>query len=160
MPVRRSAVGERPYKRPESVLVVVHTVGGEVLLLERIRPTGWWQSVTGSLDAGETPTTAAARELGEETGLPAQGLRDLGLQARFPIHPDWRARYAPGVTENLEHAFALELPGRVPVRLEAGAHAAYAWLPAAEAAAKAASWTDRRAIEVAVSAGQDEEAPG
>ncbi|HUH00249.1 MAG TPA: NUDIX domain-containing protein, partial [Gammaproteobacteria bacterium] len=56
-------------KRPISVLVVVHTRSGEVLLLERIQPPGWWQSVTGSLEAGETPWDAAVRELHEETGM-------------------------------------------------------------------------------------------
>ena len=136
-------------KRPESVLVVVHTAA-EVLLLERTRPAGWWQSVTGSLDEGETPVEAAARELAEETGLAPAGLRDLGLAVRFPIHPEWRHRYAPGVTENLEHAFAILVPGPVPVRLEPGAHRAFAWLPAADAVARASSWTDRQAIEAAL----------
>lgn len=134
------------FKRPESVLVVVYTRAGEVLLLERTRPPGWWQSVTGSLAPGETPADAAARELAEETGLCATGLLDMDLRARFPIHPDWRDRYAPDVTENLEHAFCLELPRRRPIRLEPGAHEAFCWLPAGEAVARATSWTDRRAI--------------
>ncbi len=56
------------WKRPESVLVVVHTAD-QVLLLERVRPAGFWQSVTGSLEAGETASQAAIRELGEETGF-------------------------------------------------------------------------------------------
>ncbi|MEJ2515066.1 MAG: dihydroneopterin triphosphate diphosphatase [Gammaproteobacteria bacterium] len=134
------------FKRPESVLVVVHTAGGDVLLLERVRPAGWWQSVTGSLREGESPAEAARRELAEETGLAAGGLRDLALQARFPIHPDWRHRYAPEVTENLEHAFALELPGRTRIRLEPGGHRAFAWLPAEDAPVRATSWTDRQAL--------------
>ncbi len=134
------------FKRPESVLVVVCAGDGEVLLLERVRPAGWWQSVTGSLDAGESPAQAAARELAEETGLDAAGLEDLGLAARFPIHPDWRHRYAPGVTENLEHAFALRLPARREVRLEAGAHVGFAWFPGEQAVERATSWTDRQAI--------------
>ena len=138
------------FRRPESVLVVVCTAGGEVLLLERARPAGWWQSVTGSLDEAETPAEAAARELGEETGLVARGLEDLCLQARFPIHPDWRHRYAPGVSENLEHAFAVRLPGRRDIRLEDGAHVGFAWLPADEAVARATSWTDRQAIRHAL----------
>jgi dATP pyrophosphohydrolase len=138
------------FRRPESVLVVVCTAGGEVLLLERVRPAGWWQSVTGSLDEGESPAEAAVRELGEETGLEAAGLENLGLQARFPIHPDWRHRYAPGVSDNLEHAFALRLPGRRDIRLEAGAHVGFAWLPADRAVERATSWTDRQAIRHAL----------
>jgi dATP pyrophosphohydrolase len=134
------------FKRPESVLVVVHTTRGQVLLLERTRPAGWWQSVTGSLQEGEAPAAAAARELEEETGLAAANLRDLALQARFPIHPDWLHRYRPGVTQNLEYAFALELPRPAEVRLEPGSHVAYLWLDAPAAVAKATSWTDRQAI--------------
>ncbi|MCW8948496.1 MAG: NUDIX domain-containing protein, partial [Sedimenticola sp.] len=41
------------YKRPESVLVVIYTDQGEVLMLNRTRPKGFWQSVTGSLKWGE-----------------------------------------------------------------------------------------------------------
>ena len=134
------------FKRPESVLVVIHTPDAQVLLLERCHPPGWWQSVTGSLQEGETPADAAARELAEETGIDARGLRDLSLEARFPIHPEWRHRYEPGVTENLEHAFALGLPGRVRVRLAEGEHERCEWLPAAAAVERAASWTDRQAI--------------
>jgi len=51
------------FKRPESVLVVVHTPTLECLLLERAEPRGFWQSVTGSLRHAETPAEAAAREL-------------------------------------------------------------------------------------------------
>jgi dATP pyrophosphohydrolase len=49
------------FKRPESVLVVVHTDDGQVLQLLRREPTGFWQSVTGSLQEGETPLKAARR---------------------------------------------------------------------------------------------------
>ena len=39
------------HKIPQSVLVVIHTPALEVLLLERADHPGFWQSVTGSLDA-------------------------------------------------------------------------------------------------------------
>lgn len=62
----------KPYKIPISVLVVIHTPDGQVLLLERADRPGFWQSVTGSLDASdEPPHRAAVRELLEETGLQA-----------------------------------------------------------------------------------------
>ncbi|HSQ05275.1 MAG TPA: dihydroneopterin triphosphate diphosphatase, partial [Burkholderiales bacterium] len=38
------------YKKPVSVLVVVHTRDLQVLLLERADRPGFWQSVTGSQD--------------------------------------------------------------------------------------------------------------
>jgi dATP pyrophosphohydrolase len=53
-------------KLPRSVLVLVHT-SDAVLLLERLQPAGFWQSVTGSLEPGEDWEDAARRELEEET---------------------------------------------------------------------------------------------
>ena len=73
------------YKRPFSVLVVVHTRSGEVLLLRRRDPPDFWQSVTGSLREGESPAEAAARELAEETGIAHAGLVDCGITHRFPM---------------------------------------------------------------------------
>src|SRR5262245_8176833 len=103
-----AAVAE--FKRPESVLIVVHTPTLDCLLLERFEPGGVWQSVTGSLRVAETPADCAARELEEETGLSSQGLRDAGIQRSFPILPAWRSRYAPGVDANVEHQWYLEVP--------------------------------------------------
>ena len=128
--------------------MLVHDRAGRVLLLERTRPTGWWQSVTGSLEWGETPFDAARRELREETGLEADGLIDCHRTRSYPVHPDWRALYAPDVRENLEHWFRLEVPEPVPVHLNPAEHRAFLWLPAAEAARRVASWTNREAIEV------------
>ena len=60
------------YKIPESVLVVIHTPDLQVLLIERADRPGFWQSVTGSLDAEDEPLAAtAAREVAEETGIVA-----------------------------------------------------------------------------------------
>lgn len=135
------------FKRPESVLVVVHTPSLECLLLERAEPRGFWQSVTGSLRWGETPAECAARELHEETGLSAAGLRDAHVQNAFPILPAWRARYAPDVAENVEHLWYLEVDDVQPIRLEPSEHVAYLWLPIAGAIEKVASWTNRAALE-------------
>ena len=60
----------RRFKIPESVLVVVHTAGREVLLLERADRPGFWQSVTGSKDAPDEPLEETCRrEVAEETGI-------------------------------------------------------------------------------------------
>lgn len=137
------------YKRPESVLVVVYTLRGEVLLLRRVRPHGFWQSVTGSLGWGESVQQAARRELFEETGFMAGvGLVDLSRQVRFPIRGPWRARYAPSVHVNTEHWFALPLNSRRLPRLQPGEHGEYRWLPYRQALRLASSWSNRKAIRL------------
>lgn len=138
-------------KLPVSVLVLVHTAKGEVLLLERAARRGFWQSVTGSLDRmDEPPAAAAGRELREETGIdPARGeLRRWPLCYTFEIMPQWRHRFAPGTTHNTEHVFGFRLPAPVPVTLAADEHLASAWLPWREAAAKCFSWSNRDAIRM------------
>ena len=138
----------KKFKRPESVLVVVYTRTGKVLLLKRADDPDFWQSVTGSLLWGKSELwQAAARELQEETGLRAtEGLRDLHLTHRYPILPKWRQRYAPEVWENTEHAFALELPAEILITVNPAEHAGYGWFTFDEAAGKVASWTNREVI--------------
>lgn len=134
-------------KRPESVLVVVYTRKGEVLLLHRVKPRHFWQSVTGSLEWGESPIQAARRELYEETGLMAgTGLRDLGCRESFPILPAWKGRYGQSDFVNTEHWFAWMAPYRRLPRLQPAEHDAYRWLNGRQALRLATSWTNRKAI--------------
>jgi 8-oxo-dGTP pyrophosphatase MutT (NUDIX family) len=135
------------FRRPESVLVIVHTRSLDCLVLERIAPTGFRQSVTGTLGWEETAAQAAAREIREETGLDPARLRDSGRSQTFAILPEWRHRFAPDVKENLEHVWYLEVPDRVAVTLNPAEHSAYEWLPLEEAIAKVSSWTNREALE-------------
>ena len=144
---RPTTLAERAHKRPESVLVVIHTPRLECLLLERVRPAGFWQSVTGSLEWGESAAAAAAREVREETGLDPVGLRDARVRRSFPILPQWRARFAPGVRENVEHLWYLEVPAAVEIELNAPEHRHYCWLPLADAIARVSSWTNREGFE-------------
>ncbi len=136
------------YKIPVSVLVVVHTPELRVLLLERADRPGYWQSVTGSQDAGETLRDTAVRELHEETGLDAMRyeLTDWRRQNRYEIYRRWRNRYAPGVTHNTEHVFGLRVPQSLAVTLEPKEHLRYEWLPWREAAEKVFSWSNAEAI--------------
>ncbi|MCG2584989.1 dihydroneopterin triphosphate diphosphatase [Massilia sp. TS11] len=140
-----------PYKIPESVLVVIHTPALEVLLLERADRPGFWQSVTGSLDAPDEPLLqTAARELREETGILADGrdlvLRDWQLANVYDIYPVWRHRYAPGVTQNTEHVFSVCVPRDTPVTLAPREHLRYAWYPYLEAADRCFSPSNAEAI--------------
>lgn len=136
------------FKVPVSVLVVIHTPALDVLLIERVRPAGQWQSVTGSLEPGEAPLHAAVREVAEETGLsyPASAFHDWQHTNRFRIRGEWRPLYAPDATHNIEHVFSLCIPAILDVALAAGEHTAQQWLPWREAAETAFSWSNRDAI--------------
>ena len=136
-------------KIPISVLVIVHTRDLDVLLIERADRAGYWQSVTGSQERGETLPETAIRELREETGLDAAaygGLYDWQQSNVFDIYPHWRHRYPPGITQNTEHVFSLEVPAPVPIIVAPHEHLQHAWLPWRDAAAKCFSWSNRDAI--------------
>ena len=136
------------YKRPESVLVVIYTVSGEVLLLERRRPAGFWQSVTGSLAWNEAPGEAAIREVKEETGLLVEDqLVDCRYSNSYEILPAWRSRYAPGTGFNTEYVFRVELAEIAPIQLSRTEHIRARWLPARQAAERVGSLTNGAAIE-------------
>ena len=127
------------FKKPVSVLVVIHTADLEVLLIERTDHPGFWQSVTGSFDhADEDPADCSAREVLEETGINVHAaharLRDWHISNIYPIYPAWLHRYAPGVAHNTEHVFGLTLPARCPVVLNPREHTACRWLSWREAA--------------------------
>jgi dATP pyrophosphohydrolase len=139
-------------KIPISVLVVIHNANGDVLLIERADRPGFWQSVTGSLDFPNEPTREAAiREVFEETGidvtaLPVDALQDMQHAIDYEIYPDWRYRYAPGVTSNREHWFSLLVPNNTAVRLAPREHTAFEWLPFAQAAKRCFSESNGVAI--------------
>lgn len=137
-----------PYKKPISVLVVIHRPDLSILLLERAAHPGYWQSVTGSQEEGETLLETALREVAEETGIAAGSdqIRDWHLSNEYEIFPEWRHRYPPGITHNLEHVFSLEVSPEQQVQLAPREHRALLWLPMAEAAARCFSWSNRDAI--------------
>jgi dihydroneopterin triphosphate diphosphatase len=138
----------KSFKLPISVLVVIHTPDKQVLLLERADHPGYWQSVTGSLDHGETTAQAAIREVAEETGIDATQyqLKDWDLNYTYEIYPEWRHRYAPGVTENREHVFSLLVPATLSVIMAPREHINCIWLPHTEAANKVFSPSNASAI--------------
>ena len=144
----------RPYKIPESVLVVIHTADLQVLLIERADRPGFWQSVTGSKDTVEEELElTAVREVAEETGIvigsnavPTEALRDWNLRNVYVIYPEWRHRYEPGVTHNTEHVFSLQVPRDIAITLAPREHSAFEWLPYREAADRCFSSSNAEAI--------------
>jgi dATP pyrophosphohydrolase len=140
-------MAEPGYRRPESVLVLIYTRAGEVLLLQRRTPADYWQSVTGSLEWEEPADAAAVREVREETGLEVGDcLVDCHHTSRFEIIPPWRSRYAPNDNTNTEHVFRVEYSARPAIRINLSEHSRYQWLARAEALARASSRTNREAI--------------
>jgi dATP pyrophosphohydrolase len=148
------AVSEhRPFKIPESVLVVIHTPALDVLLIRRV-DAGTWQSVTGSKDTPDEPfIQTAIREVAEETGIDCApgsplhaGLTDWQLENIYDIYPAWLHRYPPGVTRNTEHVFGLQVPAGTPVRLCVAEHTRFQWLPWREAADTCFSPSNAEAI--------------
>jgi dATP pyrophosphohydrolase len=139
-------------KIPISVLVVIYKSNRDVLLIERADREGFWQSVTGSLDApNENLDEAATREVFEETGisvdqLPKDALQNMHHQIEYEIYPAWRFRYAEGITKNTEHWFALQVPEDTPIKLAPREHVAFQWLPFEEAATKCFSPSNGEAI--------------
>jgi dATP pyrophosphohydrolase len=135
------------FKLPESVLVVVHTAALDVLLIERAANPGFWQSVTGSREPDDPDLEATARrELLEETGLSVGALADWRLTNRYEIWPQWRARYAPDVTHNVEHVFGFRVPQITVATLDPAEHTAQLWLPWQQAMEKVFSPSNRDAI--------------
>ena len=121
-------------------------------MIERADRSGFWQSVTGSLDApDENLASAATREVFEETGisvnqLPEGALQNMHHQIEYEIYPEWRFRYPQGVTRNTEHWFALEVPDDIQIKLAPREHVAYEWLPFELAAKKCFSPSNGEAI--------------
>lgn len=136
------------YKIPVSVLVVIHTTDLQVLLLERADHPGYWQSVTGSQNPGETLLQTALREVYEETGLDATDyvLTDWQVENQYEIYEEWRWRYAPDARFNTEHTFGLCLPAITAIRIAAREHLNYLWLPWQQAAEKVFSSSNAEAI--------------
>ena len=138
------------FKCPVSVLVVIYAQDTKrVLMLQRRDDPNFWQSVTGSLEEGETALQAAAREVKEEVAIDVAAeqltLIDCQRTVEFEIFMHLRHRYAPGVKRNTESWFCLALPHEREVVFTE--HLTYRWVDAVDAAALTKSWSNRQAIE-------------
>ena len=138
------------YKNPNSVLVVIYAEStNRVLMLQRKDDLEFWQSVTGTLEEGDTSWQAAVREVKEETGIDIiaehLNLIDCNESVVFEIFPHFRYKYAPNVTHCREHWFLLAVKQEFePILSE---HLAYRWLEAKQAAELTKSPNNAKVIE-------------
>ncbi len=99
-------------------------------MLQRRDDVDFWQSVTGSLETGETPTETAIRELWEEVRLKIEAkstaLFDCNESVEFEIFPHFRYKYAPNVTHCQEHWFLLAVAQEFTPELTE--HLAFQWV--------------------------------
>ena len=110
--------------------VLIHVRRGDEFLVAHRSPDGggYWHTIAGGVEPGETFDVAARRELREETGLAASELQPLGEFA-YTREP-WESE--PGLRVHVECFLALAEPGWEPELNEE--HDEYRWLPREEAA--------------------------
>ncbi|AUZ04638.1 MULTISPECIES: dihydroneopterin triphosphate diphosphatase [Vitreoscilla] len=147
----------KPFKRPVSVLVVIHHQYQQFLLLQRSDNPLFWQSVTGSLETDETPLQTAVRELCEETGvcLSASDIDDWHLSYDYDIYPEYWYRYAPNVRTNTEHVFSVNIAPNATITIAPREHSAYQWVDADTALSMAYSPSNQQAIAALIQQGKN-----
>jgi dATP pyrophosphohydrolase len=138
-----------PYKRPESVLVLIHDQNQNVLLLQRDDDSHFWQSVTGTMEGDELPVETALREVLEETGIDIKAknyqLIDCRYTNQYIIRPQWRHRYPPDALYNTEYCFTLEVKKTDKITLTE--HLSFEWHSKEEAIEIAWSKSNKDAID-------------
>ncbi|HUP44753.1 MAG TPA: lipoyl(octanoyl) transferase LipB [Thermoanaerobaculia bacterium] len=129
------------------VKILIHD-GDRVLLLHRRPSRGdFWQPVTGSIEAGESPLETARREIVEETGIDAVP-EELGLTQSFMIDSQYLSSKHPGPIIASEVGFHAAVDSNLPIHLDRDEHDASGWFTFAEAYEKIRWSDDREALEL------------
>ena len=116
----------------QTISVTAARSDGKILLLRRTEQRGgFWQQVTGRVEPGEAPATAARRELLEETGAEVP-VRPLGYVHGFALGPVLTGTVGGGLRTGQETAFAALLPDGFAPRLSEE-HREWGWFDVEEA---------------------------
>lgn len=118
------------HARPEmrTVQVVPLREDGKVLVMRRTMPRGgFWQTVTGRIERGESPDEAAQRELFEETGARTPVV-PLDYDHDFPLDPGITRRNLVTVKWAHETAYFTVVPASFDCRRAQREHDAHEWL--------------------------------
>lgn len=118
-------------RHPGGAAVVALDEDDRICLLRQYRHAagGWlWELPAGKLDPGEDPFQAARRELAEEAGVTAQDWQGLGQMIS-----------SPGVFTEVVHLFLARGLSATAAAPEHGECFETAWVPRAEAVARALS---------------------
>ena len=130
-------------------MVVIYDQRSRVLLLQREDDAEFWQSVTGTLEVGESALQTAYREVEEETGIRLSAasyqIQDCHTVNQYRIRSRWQHRYPPGTTINTEYVFTAQVTTPIDIRLTE--HLSFQWLTKQRAIARVWSETNRQAIE-------------
>jgi bis(5'-nucleosidyl)-tetraphosphatase len=128
------------YRRDKSAGVIVFHRGDQgcrfLLLLSRLTKRPLWEFPKGGVDAGETLTEAALRELHEETGLERSSIRMID---EFQHREEYRFTSGKGEGRILirkEVTYFLAESMSTDVRLSAHEASQFAWLPLEDAIRK------------------------
>jgi 8-oxo-dGTP pyrophosphatase MutT (NUDIX family) len=122
----------------EVAIFVTRRGRSEVLVaLRNPQLGGYWHTIAGGIEAGETPLEAARRELQEETGLEAQPVEVAeAVEYAYPLSEepaDRRARFPAGLLAVHVTCFLVDAPDDWEPTLD-WEHDDHRWLPPREAA--------------------------
>ncbi len=128
---------------------MLYSTDSHVLLLQRDDDADFWQSVTGTIESGESPIETAYREVQEETGLILNPKDNAILDCRhinqYKIREQWLYRYPKGTIYNNEHVFCACIDKTHRITLTE--HLSYQWTNKRSAINKAWSESNRIAID-------------
>jgi 8-oxo-dGTP diphosphatase len=127
------------------VVYRLRPTGPEFLL---IKANGRWSFPKGNIEKGETPETAALRELSEETGLPPASLRIVRALPPIEYAFQWEGRLVVKTVRN----FLVEAKGNEPLRPQLSEIEEAGWFTP-EAARRTLSFKNsRRTLDAAIEA--------